>query len=115
MTPMALKFGNGVTLDFGPRNYAYELRKGIWCMGVFDNEHNGAVIGGATMRNYEVCLRMLFLLFGELNPEIWQKRGPTYGRNGSFSKYASGLDSFHRARSLSLSHLCFDPPPRRDS
>ena len=25
-----------------------------------------------------------FSLLGELNPEIWQKRGPTYGRNGSF-------------------------------
>jgi len=42
------------TLDFGPRQYAYELRQGIWCLGVFDNEHNGAVIGAANMRHHEV-------------------------------------------------------------
>ena len=24
------------------------------CLGIFDNEHNGAVIGGANMRNNEV-------------------------------------------------------------
>merc|ERR1719478_2115357 len=50
----SLHFGNGVTLPFGPRQYAYELRRGVWCLGVFDNEHSGAVIGGANMRNYEV-------------------------------------------------------------
>ena len=42
------------TLAFGPRQYAYELRQGIWCLGVFDNEHNGAVIGAANMRHHEV-------------------------------------------------------------
>ena len=26
-------------------------------------------------------------IWGELNPEIWQRRGPTYGRNGPFSEY----------------------------
>ena len=31
---------------------------------------------------------------GELNPEMWQQRGPTYGRNGPFSKYIS----FYRNR-----------------
>jgi len=41
-------------LAFGPRQYAYELRQGIWCLGVFDNEHNGAVIGAANMRHHEV-------------------------------------------------------------
>ena len=52
--PMSLHFGNGVSLDFGPRQQAYELRRGVWCMGVFDNEHNGLVLGGANMRNHEV-------------------------------------------------------------
>ena len=50
----SLHFGNGVTLPFGPRQYGYELRRGVWCLGIFDNEHNGAVIGGANMRNNEV-------------------------------------------------------------
>ena len=51
---MSLHFSNGVALDFGPRQYAYELKPGLWCMGVFDNSHAGAVIGGANMRNHEV-------------------------------------------------------------
>ena len=54
LPPYSLHFGNGVTLPFGPRQYAYELRKGVWCLGVFDNEHNGAVIGASNMRNHEV-------------------------------------------------------------
>ena len=51
-----LLFGNGVRVRFGPRQYAYELRSGLWCLGVFDNEHNGAVIGASNMRNHEVPL-----------------------------------------------------------
>ena len=47
-------FGNGISLRFGPREYSYELYDGVWCLGVFDNEHSGAVIGAATMRGYEV-------------------------------------------------------------
>ncbi|KAL3920149.1 MAG: hypothetical protein SGPRY_005359 [Prymnesium sp.] len=54
LTPFSMHFANGVKVDLGPREYAYELRKGVWCLGVFNNEHNGAVIGGANMRNYEV-------------------------------------------------------------
>eukprot|EP00964_Phaeocystis_antarctica_P009184 scaffold4982_cov24-Phaeocystis_antarctica.AAC.2 len=94
----SLHFANGVTLPFGPRQYGYELRRGVWCdphlhtslamghaltlphhprspercsaprshpppprppcrcLGIFDNEHNGAVIGGANMRNNEVTI-----------------------------------------------------------
>ena len=52
--PSSLHFKNGVAVDFGPREYAYQLRRGIWCLGVFDNSHNGVVIGAANMRNYEV-------------------------------------------------------------
>lgn len=50
-----LLFGNGVRVRFGPRQYAYELRSGVWCLGVFDNEHNGAVIGASNMRNHEAA------------------------------------------------------------
>jgi len=50
----SLHMNNGVTIPFGPRQYGYELRGGVWCLGIFDNEHNGAVIGGANMRNNEV-------------------------------------------------------------
>ena len=46
----AFHFGNGVELSFGPPQYAYELDPGVWCLGVFDNERRGAVIGAATMR-----------------------------------------------------------------
>jgi hypothetical protein len=100
-SPYSLHFANGVALPFGPRQYGYELRRGVWCaphlrasqwatrtpchtharpngapppqpcshppthppthpsppcrcLGIFDNEHNGAVIGGANMRNNEV-------------------------------------------------------------
>lgn len=53
-SPHELVFANGVRLPFGPSQYAYELRSGVWCLGIFDNEHNGAVIGGACMRDYEV-------------------------------------------------------------
>mmetsp|Transcript_16952 Transcript_16952/g.50123 ORF Transcript_16952/g.50123 Transcript_16952/m.50123 type:complete len:527 (-) Transcript_16952:84-1664(-) len=52
--PHSLHFANGVRVNFDSRQYAYELRRGVWCLGVFDNEHNGAVIGAANMRNYEV-------------------------------------------------------------
>ena len=47
-------FSGGPTLVFGPRQYVYELRKGVWCMGIFNNNHAGTVIGAATMRNHEV-------------------------------------------------------------
>ena len=55
LTPMSLHFSNGVQIDFGPRQYSYELRRGVWCLGVFDNEHNGAVIGASNMRNHEAA------------------------------------------------------------
>lgn len=57
-SPHALVFENGVSVSFGPRQYAYELRRGVWCLGVFDNEHSGAVIGGACIRDYEVIFDM---------------------------------------------------------
>ena len=51
---MTLHFAGGVTLTLAPTEYAYELRRGVRCLGVFDNEHNGAVIGAANMRNHDV-------------------------------------------------------------
>ena len=54
LTPMTLHFSNGVSVSYGPRQYCYELRPGVWCLGAFDNAHNGAVIGAANMRNHEV-------------------------------------------------------------
>ena len=50
----SLHFAGGVTLDIGPRQYMYELRSGVWCMGIFNNEHNGLVIGAAVIRDHEV-------------------------------------------------------------
>ena len=47
-------FSGGPTLVLGPRQYVYELRTGVWCMGIFNNGHPGTVIGAATMRNHEV-------------------------------------------------------------
>ena len=47
-------FTNGAVLNVPSTQYAYEWKEGVWCMGVYNNEHNGAVIGGATMRNHEV-------------------------------------------------------------
>ena len=47
-------FSGGPTLVLGPRQYIYELRKGVWCMGIFNNGHSGTVLGAATMRNHEV-------------------------------------------------------------
>ena len=52
--PYAFKFANGHTLQVMPTQYVYEMRSGVWCMGIYDNQHNGAVIGAATMRNHEV-------------------------------------------------------------
>ena len=54
LTPMSLHMSNGVEVNFGPRQYAYELRQGVWCLSVLNNEHNGAVIGAVNMRNHEV-------------------------------------------------------------
>ena len=53
-SPHSLHFHNGVSMAFGPAQYAYELRSGVWCLGIFDNQHNGAVIGAASVRDYEV-------------------------------------------------------------
>ena len=63
--PYTLRMANGVSVPFGPRQYAYELRSGVWCLGVFDNDHNGAAIGSAAMRNFEVVfdLRMRRIAF----------------------------------------------------
>ena len=46
---MSIHFSNGVTLSLGPRQYGYELRSGVFCLGIFDNAHNGMVIGAANM------------------------------------------------------------------
>lgn len=54
LSDFSLHFENGVSLPFGPRQYAYELRRGVWCLGIFDNGHDNTVIGGANMRNHEV-------------------------------------------------------------
>lgn len=51
---MTLHFAGGAVVNVGPTQYAYELRRGVICLGIFDNEHNGVVIGGATMRHHEV-------------------------------------------------------------
>ena len=52
--PYAFRFTSGATLTVASTQYAFEMRKDVWCMGIYDNEHSGAVIGGATMRNHEV-------------------------------------------------------------
>ena len=52
--PYEFVFGGGATLPVPSTQYAYEWKTGVWCMGVYNNDHNGAVIGGATMRNHEV-------------------------------------------------------------
>ena len=52
--PYAFKFTNGVTLPVPATQYAYEWKAGVWCMGLYNNDHNGAVIGAATVRNHEV-------------------------------------------------------------
>jgi len=44
----------GHVLPLPPSQYGYEMRTGVWCLGIYNNEHNGAVIGAATMRNHEV-------------------------------------------------------------
>ena len=55
----AFRFGSGATLDVPSTQYAYEMRKGVWCLGVYDNQRSGAVIGAATMRNHEVRVRVM--------------------------------------------------------
>ena len=51
---LSLHFGGGVSLRMGPLDYAYELYQGVWCLGVFDNERPGGVIGALNMRHHEV-------------------------------------------------------------
>ena len=78
---LTLHFGAGVSLRVGPLDYAYELYVDIglglglglglgrrdlnqvppltryvdvWCLGVFDNERSGGVIGASIMRHHEV-------------------------------------------------------------
>ena len=62
---------NGVT-STSARGSTHELRKGVWCLGVFDNEHNGAVIGGANMRNYEVIFDRVHRRVGWV-PSDWRQ------------------------------------------
>ena len=50
----AFRFSSGALLELPPAQYAYELRAGVWCLGIYNNERSGAVIGAATMRNHEV-------------------------------------------------------------
>ena len=51
---LSLHFGGGVSLRMGPLDYAYELYQDVWCLGVFDNERPGGVIGALNMRHHEV-------------------------------------------------------------
>jgi hypothetical protein len=37
-SPHELVFANGVRLPFGPAQYAYELRAGVWCLGIFGTD-----------------------------------------------------------------------------
>ena len=52
--PYEFVFQGGAKLPVPSTQYAYEWKTGVWCMGVYNNERNGAVIGAATMRNHEV-------------------------------------------------------------
>ena len=58
--PYEFKFSGGASLPVPSTQYAYEWKTGVWCMGVYDNKHNGAVIGAATMRNHEVIFDRKF-------------------------------------------------------
>ena len=50
----AFKFSGGAQLVLKPTQYVYEWKTGVWCMGIYNNDRNGAVIGAATMRHHEV-------------------------------------------------------------
>lgn len=50
----------GVTLRLGPLSYLFRHSKvvsGGWCLGVFDNGHQGTLLGGITFRNVLVTVR----------------------------------------------------------
>ncbi len=48
-----------VTLHLGPVSYLFRhgLVHGAWCLGVFDNGHQGTLLGGITLRNVLVTVR----------------------------------------------------------
>ena len=46
--------GRPFDFQLSPRQYVYQMREGVWCLGIFDNKRPGIVIGGAAMRGHEV-------------------------------------------------------------
>ena len=87
--PISMHFANGVELPLPPGQYAYELRHGVWCLGVFDNGHSGVVIGACNMRNNEVRL-------GRTPPSSRGPRSPTRPHCPASTRQAL-LQSFPRA------------------
>lgn len=56
--------GAGVVLRAGPLNYLFVHagQRGSYCLGVFDNAHQGTLLGGITFRNVLVQARTSLLL-----------------------------------------------------
>jgi len=115
LPPYSLHFGNGVTLPFGPRQYAYELRKGVWCLGVFDNEHNGAVIGGANMRNYEVIFDRVHRRVGWVPSDCAKLHGGTTASALSGGYSISGCQNLPKGPPPPPLPPRPPPPPRKPS
>lgn len=57
---MQLNFGGGVELHLHPLNYLFmhTRESGAYCLGVFDNGHQGTLLGGITFRNVLIKVRV---------------------------------------------------------
>lgn len=56
---LQLNFGGGVELHLHPLNYLFMHTRetGAYCLGVFDNGHQGTLLGGITFRNVLIKVR----------------------------------------------------------
>lgn len=51
-------FAPGVRVVMSPLQYLFKIGSGSFCLGVFDNSNSGTLVGGISMRNVLVQVRL---------------------------------------------------------
>ena len=62
---MDFTFEPSVKIRMKPMQYLFKMGAGSYCLGIFDNQNAGTLIGGISVRNILVQVCLLFLQASE--------------------------------------------------
>ena len=85
-------------LTLKPGQYVYEEDGHKWCMGIYNNGRNGAVIGAATMRNHEVIFDRIKRRVAFVPSDCEDGAGPCPFSKGATTSPAARSLSHRRGR-----------------